>query len=267
MKRNRLEACWDAVRPMLIYLILFITIREVFRELLETAAITSSFDAASGYPAWRAVTDTVIIGIASAAAALPLLREGRRCILTMRRGSMNAWIAKRRDRRLLMGILPLGTLCLSALMNILLSGNGSSEAVYAPSMAMPVEAAVYGILTPFTEELAFRGIVWYRLRKDFPAMQAALLSSLLFGIAHADLRQGTYAFVMGMVFSLTYELTRRFEVPFLLHCTCNIAVLAASRAGWGEILHTPMWIMFFAVTAFLVFAYWGMRHWKTKQQV
>ena len=119
-------------------------------------------------------------------------------------------------------------------------------------------------MTPFTEELVYRGIVWYRLRKSYPAIRAALLSSLLFGIAHADLRQGAYAFLMGMVFSLSYGLTCRFEVPFLLHALCNLAVLAASYAGWAGVLRSPMWITFFAVTAFAVFAYWLIRFDGTK---
>ena len=186
--------------------------------------------------------------------------------MTLRAGSMSAFIARRRDSRFLMGILPIGTVCLSALLNLLLSESGPAASVTASYAALPLEAVVYGILTPFTEELVYRGIVWYRLRKSFPALQAALLSSLLFGIAHADLLQGTYAFVMGIVFSLSYELTRRFEVPFLLHALCNLAVLAAAYAGWGEVLRSPMWIVFFAVTASAVFAYWRIRFERTKHK-
>ena len=266
MKRNRIEAGWHAVLPLLIYLILFITIRSVLMELTGKAAVIFSYDALPDYPVWYTAAQTAVIGIASAGAALPLLREGKRAVMTLRAGSMSAFIARRRDSRFLMGILPIGTVCLSALLNLLLSESGPAASVAASYAALPLEAAVYGILTPFTEELVYRGIVWYRLRKGFPALQAALLSSLLFGIAHADLRQGTYAFVMGIVFSLSYELTHRFEVPFLLHALCNLAVLAAAYAGWGEVLRSPMWIVFFAVTASAVFAYWRIRFERTKHK-
>lgn len=266
MKRNRMEAGWDAVRPLLIYLILFIAIRSVLMELLRTAAVHFSYDLLPDYPMWYTAAKTAVIGAASAGAALPLFREGKRAVMTLRARSMSAFIAKRRDSRFLMGILPIGTVCLSALLNLLLSDGGTAASITASYAALPLEAAVYGILTPFTEELVYRGIVWYRLRKAFPALQAALISSLLFGIAHADLRQGTYAFVMGIVFSLSYELTRRFEVPFLLHALCNLAVLAASYGGWGEVLGSPMWIAFFAVTAFAVFAYWGIRFDRAKRK-
>lgn len=266
MKRNRMEAGWYAVRPLLVYLILFVTIRTVLAELLDKAAAGFSYDALSDYPVWYMSAQTAVIGIASAGAALPLLREGKRTVMALRARSMNAFIAKRRDSRFLMGILPIGTVCLSALLNLLLSGRGEESLIVVSYAALPLEAAVYGILTPFTEELVYRGIVWYRLRKGFPALQAALLSSLLFGIAHADLRQGAYAFIMGMVFSLSYGLTYRFEVPFLLHALCNLAVLAASYAGWGEVLGSPMWGVFFAVTAFAVFAYWLVRFKETKHK-
>lgn len=264
MKRNRMEAGWYAVRPLLIYLILFITIRTVLAELIRTAAVTLTYDALPDYPVWYAAAETAVIGIASAGAALPLMRTGRRAVMAMRARSLGAFIAKRRDSRFLMGILPIGTVCLSALLNLLLAGGGTAVSVPASYAELPLKAAVYGILTPFTEELVYRGIVWYRLRKSYPAIRAALLSSLLFGIAHADLRQGAYAFLMGMVFSLSYGLTCRFEVPFLLHALCNLAVLAASYAGWAGVLRSPMWITFFAVTAFAVFAYWLIRFDGTK---
>ena len=260
MAGNKPEIIRDAVRPLIIYLILFISIREILYFAAGAAAARFSCDPVMETPAWYAALRTAVTGFSSACAAIPLLGDGRRQILTMRVRSLRAWITKRRDRRFLMGILPVGTICLCALLNLLLAGEGDPAAYPVPPAALPLEAAVYGILTPFIEELVYRGIVWYRLRKGFSVIRASLISSLLFGIAHGSLPQGTYAFLMGIVFSLSYELTRRFEVPFLLHSACNLAVLAAASAGWTGILRTPMWTTFFAVTAAAVFSYWGMRY-------
>ena len=259
MAGNKAEISRHAVRPLIIYLILFISIREILYVAAGAAALYFSYDPLSDDPSRYTVLTAAVTGFSCACAVLPLIKTGRRSVMTMRVKSVSAWIMKRRDRRFLMGILPVGTLCLSALLNILLSGKGIPATAYVQPAALPAEAAVYGILTPFVEELVYRGIVWYRLRKGFSAMQAALISSLLFGAAHGSLRQGAYAFLMGMVFSLSYERTRRFEVPFLLHSACNLAVLAADSAGWAKILRTPMWTAFFAVTAAAVFLYWGMR--------
>ena len=260
MAGNKREIGWYAVRPLIIYLILFISIREILYGAAGAAASYFLFDPLSDDPPRYAVLTAAVTGFSCACAVLPLLKTGRRSVMTMRVKSVSAFITKRKDRRFLMGILPVGTLCLSALLNILLSGDGFPASAPVPPAALPVEAVVYGILTPFVEELVYRGIVWYRLRKGFSAMQAAVISSLLFGAAHGSLRQGAYAFLMGMVFSLSYELTRRFEVPFLLHSACNLAVLAAGSAGWAKILRSPMWSLFFAVTAAAVFSYWGMRY-------
>ena len=259
MRRERLEIGWYAVRPFLIYIVLFITIRSVLYRLLESVLLAASADMTAYYTFWHDAADLLILGIASAGSVLPLLKDGQREIMVTRERSAGAWIAHRKDSRLLMGLLPFGTICLSAFLNLVLAGSGPQNAASMHPAVLPFAAAVYGFLTPFAEELVYRGIVWHRLRRGFSPVEAALISSLIFGAAHADLRQGIYAFIMGMVFAMSFELTRRFEVPYLLHCSCNLAVLAASSAGWGEVLANPMWILFFAVSAAAAFGYWGRR--------
>ena len=259
MKRERLEIGWYAVRPFFVYIVLFITIRSILLRLLESVLIAMSADMTTYYSFWHDAADLLILGIASAGAAIPLIKEGQREIMITRSRSKDAWIGRRKDSRLLMRLLPAGTLCLSALLNLILAWRGAEGTVSPDPYLLPFTAAVYGFLTPFVEELVYRGIVWHRLRRGFSPIEAAFLSSLLFGAAHANIRQGVYAFVMGMVFAMSYELTRRFEVPYLLHCSCNLAVLAASSAGWGEVLTHPMWLLFFAVAAGGAFGYWGKR--------
>lgn len=259
MNRERMEIGWYAVRPFLFYIVLFITIQSVLMRLLESALLASSIDMTIYYDLWYELAETAIIGVSAAGAAVPVLREGRREVMVTRSGSARAWISKRKDSRMLMAMLPAGTICLSAFLNLILAGNASYSAAGINPAAVPLSAAVYGLLTPFTEELVYRGLVWHRLRRGFSPLPAALLSSALFGIAHGNIPQALYGFAMGMVFSLSYELTRRFEVPYLLHCTCNLAVLAASYAGWGEVLHNTMWILFFAVGSIAVFGYWAKR--------
>ena len=134
----------------------------------------------------------LILGIASAGSVLPLLKDGQREIMVTRARSAGAWIAHRKDSRLLMGLLPFGTICLSAFLNLVLAGSGPQNAASMHPAVLPFAAAVYGFLTPFAEELVYRGIVWHRLRRGFSPVEAALISSLIFGAAHADLRQGIY---------------------------------------------------------------------------
>ena len=257
MKRERVEIGWYAVRPSLYYLVLFITIRAILYRILESVLLTSDTDMALYYEVWSGTADILILGLSCAGAVIPVLSEGRREVMLARARSGMAWITRRKDSNLLIAVLPAGTICLSAFLNILLSQFSSGS--YTDPVSVPLAAAVYGFLTPFTEELVFRGIMYHRLRRGFSPAEAALISSLLFGFAHGNFLQGIYAAIMGIVFGLAYELTRRFEVPFLLHCTCNLAIWAAGRAGWGEVLRSPMWIIFFALGAAAVFVVWGKR--------
>ena len=257
MKRERLEIGWYAVRPSLFYLVLFITIRAILYRILESFLLQSDADMTLYYEVWSSTADILILGISCAGAVIPVLSEGRREVMLARARSGLAWITRRKDSDLLIAVLPAGTICLSALLNIL-SGQLSSGSGTDP-VSIPLAAAVYGILSPFTEELVFRGIMYHRLRRGFSPLEASLISALLFGLAHGIAAQGVYAAVMGIVFAMSFELTRRFEVPFLLHCTCNLAVLAAGAAGWGEVLSSPMWTVFFAAGSAAVFGYWGKR--------
>ena len=267
MNRERLENLWFAIRPLLIYSILFITVQAIAFRLMESLLLALHVDMTVYYAGYRVIAEMLILAAAVTAGLLPVLRDGQREIRKMQAGRDSAVLSAHEDRRMLGILMPVGTVCLSLSLNILLLSvgamAGNSAGTYTvdeiTAASLPMAAVVYGILTPLAEELVYRGIVWHRLRRGFSPLEAAFWSSLVFGAAHANLRQGLYAFVMGMVFAMSFELTRRFEVPYLLHCSCNLAVLAASAAGWGEVLAHPMWILFFGVLAAAVFGYWGKR--------
>ena len=98
MNRERLEIGWYAVRPFLFYMVLFITVRAILYRLLESALLTASADMMIYYEVWSDLADILIIGISSAAAAIPILKEGRREILLAGRRSSRAWLEKRKDK-------------------------------------------------------------------------------------------------------------------------------------------------------------------------
>lgn len=57
------------------------------------------------------------------------------------------------------------------------------------------------VIAPVVEELIFRGLILSRLARAMPSWLAALLSSLVFGLCHAQAVWIAYAFVMGLIFS------------------------------------------------------------------
>ncbi len=265
MKRERLEICWYAVRPILIYLVLFITIRSILYRLLETVLIGISADMAYYYSVWNDLAELVILALSSAGSFIPVMREGQREVLHVRARRESTWISARRDSGTLIGILPFGTVCLSILLNLILASDTGADPI--GKKAVPMAAAVYGLLTPFIEEVLYRGILMHRLRREFRPLEAALISALLFGSAHGNVRQGIYGFAMGFIFAFGYELTGQFEVPFLLHSACNLMTLAGSAFGLFELFNSSMWMLFLTVGAFFTFGYWCRRLWETKYKL
>ena len=92
MKRERLEIGWYAIRPFLFYMVLFITIRAILYRLLETFLLSTSSDMQIYYEMWGDIADTLITGLSSAGAAVPILKEGRREVLITGNRSPRAWI-------------------------------------------------------------------------------------------------------------------------------------------------------------------------------
>lgn len=83
---------------------------------------------------------------------------------------------------------------------------------------------VYGIVTPITEEIVHRGLIYNRLRRYFNLTIGVLGSSLLFGISHGNRVQLAYGFVMGLMICYVYERYGSFIYPVLFHCFANISV-------------------------------------------
>ncbi len=61
------------------------------------------------------------------------------------------------------------------------------------------------ILPPFIEEVLFRGYLYGTLRRGFPAILAALVTSTLFGLAHGQLNLFIDTFILGMMLSYLRE--------------------------------------------------------------
>lgn len=106
---------------------------------------------------------------------------------------------------------------------------GSSSSFSKTSSAqfsLPVWAGiiVYGIVTPVTEEIVHRGLIYNRLRRYFGFEIALVGSSLLFGLFHGNTVQLVYGSLMGMMLAYIYERYGAFLYPVLFHCMANIAV-------------------------------------------
>lgn len=98
----------------------------------------------------------------------------------------------------------------SALMNVATTGS--------PTIVL----LATGILTPVIEEFIFRyGIIGIYLKKSENTKKAVIISALLFGIAHLNPIQSTYAFLIGLILGWVYIKSENLLPCVLIHVAIN----------------------------------------------
>lgn len=159
-------------------------------------------------------------------------------------------------------------------LNILLSLTGlvQNSAGYQQTVqrqygvAFGIGLFLYTVVSPFAEEVVFRGVIYNRLRQSFCGAgnggglfggraPAILLSGLLFGIYHGNMVQGVYGCCMGVLISYLYERTHAFYIPCLFHAAANCVVyLTAQHAAVQEKIFTvPCCVMLLMVTFLTIY--------------
>jgi hypothetical protein len=95
-----------------------------------------------------------------------------------------------------------------------------------------VSAAIALLFAPVCEEILFRGFLFGGLRGRYPFWKAAVISSALFGLVHADGLRFLGLAVEGFIMAAVYERRRTLVAAMVAHAIVNtVAVLAlfASR--------------------------------------
>lgn len=100
------------------------------------------------------------------------------------------------------------------------------------NVALVVGLILYGVISPFVEEVVFRGFLYGRMRVYMPKIGAVLVSSLLFGIYHGNMVQGAYGFMMGILFTLVYEKYKNFYLAVIMHAISNLVAFYIQLNGF-----------------------------------
>jgi len=85
-----------------------------------------------------------------------------------------------------------------------------------------------GVISPITEEIVFRGVLYGYLRR-WGMLAAIIGSTVIFVLAHSI--QGTFPLpqtVGGLVFAVAYEKERNLLVPIVIHMLGNLAIFAVT---------------------------------------
>ena len=95
-------------------------------------------------------------------------------------------------------------------------------------------AAVF--IAPFCEEIFFRGFVFPGLRRGMPAAAAIVVSSLLFGIAHADPASFPVLLIIGLALAFIRWRTASIWPGMFLHMLNNsIGAVSILLVMWGVV--------------------------------
>lgn len=111
------------------------------------------------------------------------------------------------------------------------------------------------VLIPIFEEIFFRGVIFGFLRDNYKFPIALIVQALVFGIAHGNLVQGVYAFILGLFLGAIFYYTNSLYASIASHITYNlfgvliIPMLIASLQGFSPILVN---IIFVAIAIILL---------------
>ncbi|MBO4265911.1 MAG: CPBP family intramembrane metalloprotease [Lachnospiraceae bacterium] len=78
--------------------------------------------------------------------------------------------------------------------------------------------AVYG---PFCEEFVFRGIFCNRYEQYVGPLRAGFISAMLFGLAHMNINQAAYVFVLSVIFSIINRAAGSVLPSLIIHMCIN----------------------------------------------
>lgn len=92
------------------------------------------------------------------------------------------------------------------------------------------------ISIPLVEELAFRGIVFGELRKEFSPFATIFLSGLFFGVLHLQPIQVIYAVFCGMILGAVYYFCDNILATFVIHAIFNFMGSGVSQLMKSGIL-------------------------------
>ncbi|MDV7766634.1 type II CAAX endopeptidase family protein [Peribacillus sp. CSMR9] len=90
---------------------------------------------------------------------------------------------------------------------------------------VPIVIFVTSVIGPILEEIIFRKIIFGSLHKRFNFFISALLSSVIFGLAHGELEHLLLYSAMGFTFAFLYAKTGRILVSMSAHIAMNTLVI------------------------------------------
>lgn len=140
-------------------------------------------------------------------------------------------------------------LSLSGIMDNSATYQAVAEDQYSAALWMGL--LCYGVVTPYVEEILFRGIIYNCMRRRMTVKMSIFLCSMMFGLYHMNTVQGIYAFLIGCIIAYAYEYFGDFRMPVIVHIMANVLAycLSYTSLAVSGLMSWPACIVFLAVMA------------------
>lgn len=152
---------------------------------------------------------------------------------------------------------------------VLFDGYDSVAQVLFDKKSMILAYISVGILAPAAEELAFRGMVYRRVRDYMGVKWGIIISALLFGLYHGNVVQFIYASLLGVALAAVYERYKTLWAPILAHMAVNGFSCMAEFAGVPLMPESTKGLMIMFAVEILLISVLGvcvLRKWKPKKR-
>lgn len=266
---------WEIVEPFIIYYLVYCAVFLLATLLCRTVAEGLGSDGLAYLAAHADTVTGLVSGLAMIVAVVPLMPmlrrelDGHKGVFRVARRRQRGQTAEGGDagseyrktgisvgcrKQVSVFITVLLAASSSVGLNILLtltrlvqaSASYQDVAERQYGVALGAGMVLFGLISPVTEEIVFRGLIFNRLRRYCPHAIAVIVSGVMFGVYHGNLAQGVYGCCMGILMAYMYERMHSFFVPCLFHGTANLVVylIAQNGALHGKIFTVPGCVAF-----------------------
>ena len=269
-RTHPLDKAWYILKPFIFYMV----IKTVALLLLSMLAISFPFAVVSEWISLHSnQVNAVINAVASIIGVVFLMNDFLKEVETTGEIDIDTGVIKQllawirngikadRDKTVMLAIAASLGITSSLAFNILAGmiqiQSPRYEKVEAIQYSVPIWLGLilYGIISPFVEEIVFRGLTYNRMRRFFGIPLSVIVTALLFAGFHGNLAQFLYALCMGVLLALCYEWVKSFAAPLVFHMAANIVVFVVSSlmGGSSALLYIPF-LVFFALLSVILTA-------------
>ena len=114
-------------------------------------------------------------------------------------------------------------------------GSENTQQILSIIESLPLAMVVSSVIGPILEEIVFRKIIFGSLHKRLNFFFSALISSIIFALAHMEPQHILLYSAMGFTFAFLYVKTKHIIVPIFAHVAMNTLVVVIQSVYKDEI--------------------------------